>query len=91
MLFFPFQCYLDRDFWKGIVYSPTYSRFVRVMGAIFSVIDALIRKIGIMSPRDDEEVDSKTGLKVKEKRAMTQSWKYISPNLKAEGMHFFNM
>lgn len=61
------------------------------MGAIFSVIDALIRKIGIMSPRDDEEVDSKTGLKVKEKRAMTQSWKYISPNLKAEGMHFFNM
>ncbi|CAE1299789.1 unnamed protein product [Acanthosepion pharaonis] len=44
-----------------------------------------------MSPRDDEEVDSKTGLKVKEKRAMTQSWKCISPNLKAEGMHFFNM
>lgn len=61
------------------------------MGALLSVIDAVIRKIGIMSPRDDEEVDSKTGLKVKEKRAITQSWKHVSQNLKQESMNFFNL
>ncbi|XP_014777175.1 globin-like [Octopus bimaculoides] len=42
-----------------------------------------------MPAKDEEDVDPATGLMVKEKAAIVQSWQYVLPNQKVESVAFF--